>query len=313
MDEYLEMIDEEFEDIQAKLKEVEDRNYFASVAKKGKEYFSSGKVTELKLVTPDTYTAIVKGTQDYKVIIKMNGDYCTESECTCPYNTPINEEYINFRLCKHIYAVQKSIYEIKNREYLNEKFNELKEKYDEEIFKIVDESKDYDISKKEIKLIETKKAEYIKCKEKNEALIYDVLDCDKKLEIIHEFLYKSAEVLNTLEKTMENKEEKEVIEEEESLEIIENESKQKFSFWNLLGEIFGGIFGGILEGISSTSEENSNEEKSFKVGDTVWVRKSRVGVVIGKWSENTYRIKLKDEFGKEYYESFPVNELEKYY
>ena len=65
-----------------------------------------------------TYEADVIGSETYKVIVKMNGKYCYKSECTCPFNT-VDPGYINPKLCKHIYATNKEIYELENKEFLN--------------------------------------------------------------------------------------------------------------------------------------------------------------------------------------------------
>lgn len=71
------------------------------VLQRAQEYLDNGKVGKITQTEEGCYHATVKGTQNYKVNIKLNGEKIIKTECDCPY------EYSG--LCKHIAAVLLSL------------------------------------------------------------------------------------------------------------------------------------------------------------------------------------------------------------
>lgn len=67
------------------------------ILERGKDYWKNGYVTDLHR-TPEAITATVQGTDDYEVVICMDGDDIMEMTCTCPYAEDGTE-------CKHMAAV----------------------------------------------------------------------------------------------------------------------------------------------------------------------------------------------------------------
>jgi len=47
------------------------------------KYFEEGRVKQVDFFG-DTITAVVEGTENYRVTIRVNGD--VEGRCTCPYD-----------------------------------------------------------------------------------------------------------------------------------------------------------------------------------------------------------------------------------
>lgn len=67
------------------------------ILKRGLSYFKNGYVSEPEEITPDVYEAIVQGTKDYTVQLKIKNGTILEHACDCPYDIgPV---------CKHIAAV----------------------------------------------------------------------------------------------------------------------------------------------------------------------------------------------------------------
>ena len=66
------------------------------ILERGKDYWKNGYVTDLYRET-DSVTATVQGTEDYEVVIFMDGDEIIEMTCTCPYAEDGTE-------CKHMAA-----------------------------------------------------------------------------------------------------------------------------------------------------------------------------------------------------------------
>ena len=73
------------------------------ILQRGLTYFKKGHVQELEEVSPNTYEAIVEGTEDYTVRLTVENNVVTEYSCDCPYDLgPI---------CKHVAAVIFSLQE----------------------------------------------------------------------------------------------------------------------------------------------------------------------------------------------------------
>lgn len=82
-----------------------------TILKRGLSYFKSGYVNEPEEITPGVYEAIVQGSEDYTVELKIKNGNIAEHTCTCPYDMgPV---------CKHIVAVifylQQEVLEIKQK------------------------------------------------------------------------------------------------------------------------------------------------------------------------------------------------------
>ena len=80
------------------------------IIQRGEVYFLENKIQNLKK-EEDNYSCIVKGSKDYNVYIKLDGDNIIESNCNCPYCVDEHKK------CKHIYAL---LYKIKceNNNYI---------------------------------------------------------------------------------------------------------------------------------------------------------------------------------------------------
>jgi len=80
-----------------------------TILKRGLSYFKNGYVSEPEEITQGVYEAIVAGSEDYTVELKIKNGNITEYVCTCPYDMgPV---------CKHVVAVlfylQQDVLEIK--------------------------------------------------------------------------------------------------------------------------------------------------------------------------------------------------------
>ncbi len=80
-----------------------------TILKRGLSYFKNGYVSEPEEITHGVYEAIVAGSEDYTVELKIKNGTITEHICTCPYDMgPV---------CKHVVAVlfylQQDVLEIK--------------------------------------------------------------------------------------------------------------------------------------------------------------------------------------------------------
>ena len=73
------------------------------ILQRGLTYFKKGLVHELEEVSPNTYEAIVEGTEDYTVRLTVENNVVTNYSCDCPYDMgPV---------CKHVAAVVFSLQE----------------------------------------------------------------------------------------------------------------------------------------------------------------------------------------------------------
>lgn len=67
------------------------------ILKRGLSYYKKGLVQQLDEVSPNTYEAVVEGTEDYTVQLTVKNNVVTEYVCDCPYDQgPV---------CKHVAAV----------------------------------------------------------------------------------------------------------------------------------------------------------------------------------------------------------------
>ncbi len=67
------------------------------ILKRGLSYYKKGLVQQLDEVAPNTYEAVVEGTEDYTVQLTVKNNVVTEYVCDCPYDQgPV---------CKHVAAV----------------------------------------------------------------------------------------------------------------------------------------------------------------------------------------------------------------
>ncbi|MBW6492422.1 MAG: hypothetical protein K0B15_14660 [Lentimicrobium sp.] len=68
-----------------------------TILKRGLQYFKKGHVNDPEEIEPGEYEAIVEGSEDYTVRIKIKNDVIIENVCTCPYDMgPV---------CKHVAAL----------------------------------------------------------------------------------------------------------------------------------------------------------------------------------------------------------------
>ena len=67
-----------------------------------------------------------------------------------------------------------------------------------------------------------------------------------------------------------------------------------------------------LAKILFTPYPNKACRDKYNIGDTVIVRNAKIGTVVTRWNKTSYSIKLKDEEGKNYYETFHITELKPY-
>lgn len=68
-----------------------------TILKRGLSYFKSGAIADFTEISTGEYEAIVSGTEDYTVRLKINNDTVIEHNCDCPYDRG--------SVCKHIVAV----------------------------------------------------------------------------------------------------------------------------------------------------------------------------------------------------------------
>lgn len=68
-----------------------------AILKRGLSYFRKGAVNDVEEISPGQFEAIVSGSDDYTVLLQINGGIITEHWCNCPYDLgPV---------CKHVVAV----------------------------------------------------------------------------------------------------------------------------------------------------------------------------------------------------------------
>jgi len=73
------------------------------ILQRGLTYFKKGCVHELDKISPNTYEAVVEGTEDYTVRLTVENNVVTDYSCDCPYDFgPV---------CKHVAAVFFSLQE----------------------------------------------------------------------------------------------------------------------------------------------------------------------------------------------------------
>lgn len=75
------------------LSHVDDR-----IVERGEAYFDSGRVGPLEELAPGLWHAVVRGTEDYHVDIRVRHDAIISTACSCPYAQRSSH-------CKHIIAV----------------------------------------------------------------------------------------------------------------------------------------------------------------------------------------------------------------
>lgn len=76
-----------------------------TILNRGYQYFKKGLVAMPEQIARDEYEAVVEGTEDYTVRIRIKNDSILEYSCTCPYDMgPV---------CKHVVAV---IFELQQNE-----------------------------------------------------------------------------------------------------------------------------------------------------------------------------------------------------
>ncbi len=68
-----------------------------TILERGLSYWKKGNVIEMEQRVPGEFEAIVSGSEDYEVMIKVSDDTMQDFTCTCPYDRgPV---------CKHVVAV----------------------------------------------------------------------------------------------------------------------------------------------------------------------------------------------------------------
>ena len=92
------------------------------IVERGLDYYRCGGVKKLEKVGAGEFSAVVFGTEKYKVYVKLNGENIVASECDCPY------DYGD--ICKHEVAV---FYAVRHGKFENtgDKLNLLLEDLDE--------------------------------------------------------------------------------------------------------------------------------------------------------------------------------------
>ncbi|MCB0544122.1 MAG: SWIM zinc finger family protein [Saprospiraceae bacterium] len=73
-----------------------ESNIPAKILRRGQDYFEAGAVTSLEPAGKGEWLAMVEGSADYEVSLRMSGDRVREAECDCPYDGGV---------CKHVVAV----------------------------------------------------------------------------------------------------------------------------------------------------------------------------------------------------------------
>jgi len=73
-----------------------EKRFDAAILSRAKNYYDEGHVKYLEYLGGDIWTATVEGTNDYTVVVRLDGNEIAHSECDCPYDGG---------LCKHEGAV----------------------------------------------------------------------------------------------------------------------------------------------------------------------------------------------------------------
>ncbi len=66
------------------------------ILKRGLSYFKGGAITDFSEISSGEYEAIISGTEEYTVQIKIRNNIITEHNCDCPYDMGA--------VCKHVVA-----------------------------------------------------------------------------------------------------------------------------------------------------------------------------------------------------------------
>lgn len=92
-------------------------NFEGDIPKKlisrGFDYYEQDQVEEVEVLDDGEFSAIVQGTEEYEVYIKLGKNKVENQTCTCPYF----EDWDN--VCKHIVAV---LYYIRDAEMHKEEY-----------------------------------------------------------------------------------------------------------------------------------------------------------------------------------------------
>lgn len=81
-----------------------ETNIELKIVERGFRYFKDGYVSRLEKVGENEFSALVLGSDDYNVFVKLDGVTIAEHECDCPYDWG--------DVCKHEVAV---FYSLKNK------------------------------------------------------------------------------------------------------------------------------------------------------------------------------------------------------
>lgn len=191
---------------------IEDyEEYFESKIKvRGEGIYLYDKVTELSEKN-NTYTAIVKGTQDYNVTINLDNKKIESMNCTCPYYLDEHKE------CKHIYGTLLKIKSDVNRIKITEeivKFANDSSKLIDELAVIISKQKNLNVDKvnqlhERINMLVTQNMEYIQVLQSNptEEKLIDVLY--NTVLSVSNLISKVKETVNSFNYAEYKKEEKE--------------------------------------------------------------------------------------------------------
>ncbi|MCL2890487.1 MAG: UPF0158 family protein [Methanomassiliicoccaceae archaeon] len=79
-----------------------EKKFSYIIMSRAADYFDGGRVTSLKEKKRGNWTAVVEGSEDYTVVVRLDGKEIIYSDCNCPYDGD---------LCKHEGAVFLSIRE----------------------------------------------------------------------------------------------------------------------------------------------------------------------------------------------------------
>ncbi len=90
-------------------------SFESSIEKKildrGFDYYEQKYVEDVDILSKGEFSALVQGTDEYEVFVKIANDTVTECTCTCPYDWS--------NVCKHIVAV---LYYIRDAEMHKEEY-----------------------------------------------------------------------------------------------------------------------------------------------------------------------------------------------
>jgi len=314
VEKYSKKAEQDCNNIKAKLIEIHKNDYFGAIIERGEDYFKSGKVRNLRKINDDTYEAEVAGSETYKVTVKMNGRYCYKSECTCPFNT-VDPGYINPKLCKHIYATNKEIYELENKEFLNYIIPAYLEQYNDDFVRLKNDINNLELNIESKNIKKEKLKEFQKLYEQYKNILGEYQEVKVIAESFYDFLKSTGTIFDILNELIESNKKNKNLDNECKEEILtekntkKEKSKKKLSFWKILETIFSGI-----GSENSSTDDTSAKKDDIDYGDTVYVNYSgKIGVVVDKIGDS-YTVKLKNEDEqREYYETYKREEISPYY